>query len=156
MYRPNELARFALAEFRRGLEDLTDEEARTRMRKADGSEMNAISWTAGHIAGHWLNRPEQLQQFAPGSGDPTPPPLDEMQAALDEAKTVTDIWLPTADDSLLSSKPDNLHGESVGTGVMRAVLHTWFHIGEINAIRQQLGHAEIAFVGRMAGALKWR
>ena len=156
MYRPNELARFALAEFRRGLEDLTDEEARTRMRKADGSEMNAISWTAGHIAGHWLNRPEQLQQFAPGSGDPTPPPLDEMQAALDEAKTATEIWLPTADDSLLSSEPDNLRGESVGTGVMRAVLHTWFHIGEINAVRQLLGHDEIGFVGDITEHLEWR
>ena len=118
MYRPDELARFSLAEFERGLEGLTDEEARTRMRKADGSEMNAISWTIGHIAGHWLNRPEQLQGFAPGSGDPTPPPLDEMRAALDDAKAVTERWLPSADDSLLSSTPDNLRGESIGTWVM--------------------------------------
>ena len=29
MYRPDELARFILAEFARGLEGLTDEEART-------------------------------------------------------------------------------------------------------------------------------
>ena len=39
---------------------------------------------------------------------------------------------------------------------MRAVLHTWFHTGEINAVRQMLGHAEIPFVGKMLGNLEWR
>ena len=54
MYEPIELARFALSEFERGLEGLTDDEARTRFEKADATEMNAISWTIGHIAAHWL------------------------------------------------------------------------------------------------------
>ena len=39
---------------------------------------------------------------------------------------------------------------------MRAVLHTWFHAGEINAVRQMLGHAEIPFVGEMLGSIEWR
>ncbi len=38
---------------------------------------------------------------------------------------------------------------------MRATLHTWFHAGEINAVRQMLGHAEIPFVGTMIGQLEW-
>lgn len=51
-YRPIEIARFALSEFERGLDGLSDEDARKRLTKADGSEMNAISWTVCHIAGH--------------------------------------------------------------------------------------------------------
>ena len=47
-------------------------------------------------------------------------------------------------------------GESVGTALMRATLHTWYHAGEINAVRQMLGHAEIGFVGQMVGRLEWK
>jgi hypothetical protein len=46
--------------------------------------------------------------------------------------------------------------ESVGTFMLRTVLHTWSHTGEINAIRQMLGHAEIPFVGTLVGNLEWR
>jgi hypothetical protein len=45
--------------------------------------------------------------------------------------------------------------ESVGTYLMRTVLHTWFHAGEVNAIRQMLGHPKIPFVGPMIGNLEW-
>jgi hypothetical protein len=31
--------------------------------------------------------------------------------------------------------------------VARAVSHSWFHAGDVNAVRQLLGHAEIRFVG---------
>ena len=86
MYQPLELARFALSEFERGLEGLTDKEARTRIKKADDSEMNAISWTVGHIAGHWLVQaayasqerlPSGLQRFGGATADPTPLSLNE-------------------------------------------------------------------------------
>lgn len=157
MYKPIELFRFALSEFRRGLEGLTDDESRVRLPKADGSQMNAISWTAAHIAGHWLNRPAHLQHYAPGSDDPTPPPLAEALAALDEAREFTEGWLPDATDELLSTvRSDSRDGESIGTGAMRAVLHTWFHNGEINAMRQQLGHPEIFFLGDITEFLEWR
>lgn len=155
-YLPPELAQFALSEFARGLEGLTDDEAQARMAKAGGAEMNSISWTVAHISSHWLGHPERLRRFAPGSDDPTPPPLDEARGSFDEARTLTNQRLPNADESQLASKPPAYRGESAGTGVMRATLHTWFHIGEINAIRQQLGHTEIAFVGQMTGALEWR
>ena len=48
MFQPTDLARFALSEFERGLDGLTEEETRTRVAKADGTQMNAISWTVGH------------------------------------------------------------------------------------------------------------
>ena len=53
MYLTHELAGFALSEFQRGLEGLTEEEIQTRTGKADGTQMNAISWIVGHVAPHW-------------------------------------------------------------------------------------------------------
>ena len=155
-YNTIDLARFALSEFERGLEGLSDEEARQRLTKADGTEMNAISWTVCHIAGHWLNRPARLTRYASGSKNPEPPPLEEALALLAEAKGFTETWLADAKADFLASKPDGLGGESVGTGVMRAILHTWFHTGEINAIRQMQGHEAIGFVGPMLGNLEWQ
>jgi hypothetical protein len=57
MFNITDIVMFALGEFRRGLDGLTDDEARWRPEKADGTEMNAISWTVCHIGGHWLWRP---------------------------------------------------------------------------------------------------
>jgi hypothetical protein len=155
MFALAEMAAFALAEFERGLEGLTDEEARTRLTKADGSQMNAISWTVGHIAGHWLGRPAHLDRYSFRSTDPTPPALKEALRHLQQARAGI-AWIGGASDELLASKPANLGGESFGTAIMRATLHTWFHTGEINAIRQMLGHAEVPFVGQMIGNLEWQ
>ncbi len=84
-------------------------------------------------------------------------PLEEQfDELLAEAKGFTETWLPDAKPEFLASKPEGLGGESVGTGVMRAILHTWFHAGEINAIRQMLGHDAIGFVGPMLGKLEWK
>ena len=76
---------------------------------------------------------------------------------LAKANALTEKWLPGATDELLSSKRDfgPQASENLGTQLMRAVLHTWFHIGEINATRQMLGHPEIQFVGRMVGRLEY-
>lgn len=179
MYEPIQLARFALFEFERGLEGLTDEEARTRVTKPDGTQMNAISWIIGHVAQHWLNvrslatlerRPSGLRRFQSGpDADPTPPPLNEVLKLFHDAKASID-WLTGADDALLATTREEImkanllpvqidlgqHKENVGTALMRAILHTWFHTGEINAIRQMLGHPEIFFVGRLVGNLEWR
>lgn len=163
MYQPLELARFALSEFERGLDGITDEESRRRMAKADGTEMNAISWTLGHIAGHWLRvaayakqeeQPGEVLRFFGPAADPSPPPLSDALKLLDDAKASID-WLASADDVLMSTARGEGF-ESVGTALMRAVLHTWFHTGEINAVRQMLGHAEIPFVGKLIGNLEWR
>ena len=156
MYPPIEIARFTLAEFNRNLEGLSEDHARARMTKAGGGAMNAITWAMAHIAGHWLSRPGQPAGFAFQTGDPTPPTLNDARAWLDEATTFTEDWLPAADAELLGSKPDFLRGESIGTGVMRATLHTWFHCGEVNAIRQLLGEPEIAFLGDITEYLEWR
>jgi hypothetical protein len=38
---------------------------------------------------------------------------------------------------------------------MRNTYHYFFHAGEINAVRQQLGHPEIPFIGLMRGHLEF-
>jgi hypothetical protein len=43
MYLTHELTGFALSEFPRGLEGLTEEEIQTRTGKIDATQMNAIS-----------------------------------------------------------------------------------------------------------------
>jgi hypothetical protein len=153
-FKPVDLAGFALSEFERGLEGLTEHEACARMKKADGTMMNSIAHTVGHIAGHWLlvrryatgqSAPSGLRPFAFGAPpEETPPPFDTVLGFLSEARNLD--WLAEVDDSFLNAgdRPEN-----VGASVTRVMLHTWFHIGEINAIRQMLGHAEIAFVGDM-------
>lgn len=178
MYHPMELARFALSEFERGLHGLSDEDARVRLAKRDGTQMNAIAWIVAHVAQHWLGvrslatgqpRPSGLARYGSGSADPTPPPLAEALGLLREARASLD-WLAGADEALLGASREEqlktrlsptllalgLHQENVGTALLRAVLHTWFHAGEINAIRQMLGHPEIFFVGRLVGQLEWR
>ena len=129
--------------------------------------MNAISWIVGHVNTHWLfeyglmteDPMPTVDRFYMGEGaDLTPPPLADVRETLTQATALTEGWLLNADDALLSSKRDfgPLSDENLGTQLMRAVLHTWFHTGEINAVRQMLGHAEIPFVGQMMGNLEWR
>ncbi len=157
MYDTTELAAVTVSEFRRGLEGLTAEEALVRHPKADGTAMNAASWIVAHIADHWAN----AQAFALGreagilgpSRDGTAPPFEDALARL-EAATSDLGWIAAAGDVRMS-RPHEGRDYTAGTFLMRAVMHTWFHCGEINAIRQLLGHPEIAFVGPFDGKLAW-
>ena len=104
-----------------------------------------------------------LQSSGDGDGpdaNPTPPSLSEALEMVGEARTACE-WLGGANDKLLSTTREehiaSLGGqESIGTALVRVTLHTWFHIGEINAMRQMLGHGEIPFVGQLIGNLEWR
>jgi hypothetical protein len=70
-----QMLHFARLEFDRGLEGLTDAEARFRPVKQDGSKMNCITFTMGHLAdqewrlfvyGTGGPENERLQRFATG------------------------------------------------------------------------------------------
>lgn len=145
-------------EFRRGLDGLTEPEASFRPEKADGSRMNAIAWSVQHVANHWGNvalavAGRALEWHGPPA-DGTPPDYQAALAMFDDA--TRDLgWLARGRNAALTRTDADLGGESTGTFVARAVLHTWFHTGEINAVRQLLGHAEIEFVGAAAGRLRW-
>jgi hypothetical protein len=118
--------------------------------------MNSASWIVMHVAAHWAN----AAAYATGnpttaveaSGDGSAPGWPVALSRLDEATRDLGWITRTTNDRM--SRPDERH-YSPGTFLMRAVMHTWFHCGELNAIRQLLGHPEIVFVGPFDGALEW-
>lgn len=58
-----------------------------------------------------------------------------------------DAWLDAADaQSLLELLNPIEVEENGGTLIVRFLFHTWSHMGEINAIRQMLGHRAPQFV----------
>jgi len=153
---------FARSEFERGLGGLTDDEARFRPPKADGSLMNCITFTIGHLADQeWrlfvygTGGPENplLQRFATGRPF-TDPPLSEILALWEAAKSGADQWLSRASDADME-QPARDWWENLGTCVMRTTYHYFFHAGEINATRQILGHPEIPFIGILNGKLEF-
>ena len=186
MYHPLQLASFALMQFQHGLQGLTEEEARVRMKKADGTEMNAISWTVGHVSWQWIRLAtrvalaqglseggddpypmlrDRTRQFRSGSSDATPPTLADALALLDDA-TEMSKWLVGVDNSIMETVQWGTDPrdsgvvrdipETLGTSAIRNALHSWFHIGEINAVRQMLGHPEILFIIMMGGNMEWQ
>jgi hypothetical protein len=158
MFRESDLAEVAIAEFSRGLEGLSDEEVLTRFEKRDGTRMNAISWTVQHIGAHWTNVASALGgSFLTNLGpsrDGTPPAWAEALRTFDLATRNVE-WLRVAPEEAFLRPLAELRGESCGTYLARAIAHTWFHIGEINAVRQLLGHAEIRFVGPAGARMVW-
>jgi hypothetical protein len=154
--------RFARSEFMRGLEGVTDEDARRRFLP-----MNCISWTVGHLAEqenrYWnylargLKLLPELRELV-GYGKPaSTPPLEDMLAAWRTATTTADAFLDTLTPELLLKHfvaNEKTVPESAGTLLLRNLYHYWYHLGEIQSIRQMLGHANLAqFVGEMSAAI---
>ncbi len=144
--------RFARSEFLRGLEGLTDADARKRLLP-----MNSISWMIGHLAWqeqrYWLWRaqdkiliPELNDLLASGQPASTPP-LDEMWQAWRTITDAADPWL----DALTTEKlrmPIQAGLSNIGTFLRRTTYHYWYHLGEGMAVRQLLSHPNLPdFVG---------
>ena len=151
-----EQLRFARSEFRRGLEGVTDDEARQRILP-----MNCIAWNIGHLAWqeqrYWLYRaqgqmllPEINEQFAYGAPASTPS-LDEAWGAWRKITEEADRWLESVRTETLQSNVvmDGKPSEYIfGSLLQRTIYHYWYHIGENAAIRQSLGHVGLPdFVG---------
>ncbi len=148
--------RFARSEFVRGLEGVSDEDARRRLMP-----MNSISWMVGHLANqehrYWVLFAQE-RDIAPGLVDlvgygkpASTPPLDEMWATWHKVTAAADEFLDTLTPDTLqlflkrNGKPID---ESTGTLLMRNIYHYWYHIGEAAAVRQLLGHKNLPeFVG---------
>ncbi len=132
--------------------------------------MNCISWTVGHLAWHeqryWLERaqgrilfPALNEVYAYGAPMSTPA-LGEM---LDLWHTVTqaaDLFLDTLTTQSLQA--ELLHkgrsvGQSYGSALRRITYHYWYHIGEVQAIRQMLGHTNLPeYVGDIESEAPYR
>src|SRR5215212_2508049 len=141
-----EQVRFTRSEWLRALRGVSEEDGSRRMEP-----INSIGWILGHLA--WqeqryfiaraqgrLPRPE-LDRVAASGGPPSTPSLKEMMADWKVVTADVDVWmdkLTTAD--LLAKLPPPGNSRTVGDAVLRMTYHYWFHIGEILAIRQLLGH----------------
>ena len=143
--------RFTRSEWLRGLEGVSE---------ADGAchfgPMNCISWTVGHLAWHeqrtWLTRTENILLFptlnvlfaygAPMSTPSFAEMLETWHTIIKAADPFLDsLTIQTLQNDLL------LDGESVeqtaGSALLRVTYHYWYHIGEIQAIRQMLGQVNL-------------
>lgn len=156
-----EQLRFTRGEFLRCLDGLSARDA-----SVQHGQMNCISWTIGHLAAHENNIFVFLAQNkithpnlrkTCGFGSPrSTPNLDEMRAAWRDVTAQADVFLDTlTTEKLLEHfqwQGEPLK-ESIGTMLQRTIYHYWYHLGEVHAIRQMLGHRDLPeFVGDMRGA----
>ena len=157
--------RFTRTEWLRGLEGVSEEDGARHF-----GPMNCIGWTVGHLAWHeqrtWLERsqdkilfPELNTVFKYGAPMSTPS-LNEM---LETWRTVTRETDPYLDTLTTQGFLGDLRlngrsvGQSVGSAMRRLSYHYWYHIGEIQAIRQMLGHANLPeYVGEIEKEAPYR
>ncbi|MCG2788064.1 MAG: DinB family protein [Anaerolineae bacterium] len=143
--------RFTRSQWLLGLQDISE---------ADGirhfGPMNCISWTVGHLAWHeqryWLFRsqgqilyPELNELFAYGA-PMNSPSLAEMLAKWQTVTQTADPFLDTLTTAKLEAEllfEGKAVGQTVGSALRRITYHYWYHIGEIQAIRQMLGHQNL-------------
>lgn len=151
---------FAREKWLTGHNDLSNEEASNQLGDA-----NCISWMVGHLA--WLEQltwieisqgktvTEAVHTFSWNHGASTPM-LDKMLDDWREITAVADIYLNqlTNDDLTTVLYWNNSPMENVGTMLRRQIWHYWYHLGEMQAIRQVLGHQNLPpYIGQMTPAV---
>lgn len=157
--------RFTRSEWLRGLKSVTEEAGARHF-----GQMNSIGWIVGHLAWqeqrYLLHRPQGImlrediqQSFAFGAPMSTPS-LAEMLAAWRRITKAADPFLDQLTtkkllvDLPLDGKPS---GQTQGSAIRRLTYHYWFHIGEIQAIRQQLGENDLpVYVGSIEAKAPYR
>jgi hypothetical protein len=147
---------FTRAEWLRGLKGLTEDEAKRHF-----GQMNCISWTVGHLAWHeqkyWLERAQELMlfpelnsEFAYGAPMSTP----SLKETLSRWKKITSQSTPFLENLNVDELTREMLGkgkavgQTYGSAMHRLIYHYWYHIGEIQSIRQLLGHQRLpVYVG---------
>ncbi|HEY3311912.1 MAG TPA: DinB family protein [Anaerolineales bacterium] len=148
--------RFTRREWLRGLENIPEEDAQRHF-----GPMNCISWTVGHLAWHeqryWLERAQgqilfpQLNELYAYRAPMSTPSFTEMLSIWRQVSAAADPFLDILTTEKLQS--ELLHkgrtvGQSIGSALRRITYHYWYHTGEVQAIRQMLGHPDLAeYVG---------
>lgn len=150
--------KFARHEFKRVFNGVTAADAERRLRPN-----NALSWIVGHLAWqeqrYWVWGPTdqfvypELNQLTAFGQPASIPDYEEMWRVWHTVTQKADSFLDTLDDQDLSRFyliDDRPFFESIGTLLQRTTFHYWFHIGEVHALRQQMGHPDLPdFVGSM-------
>jgi len=143
--------RFTRSEWLRGLENISDEDGARHF-----GPMNCIGWNVGHLAWHeqrtWLQFaqgrllfPALNETYAYGAPMSTPL-LSETLEIWRQVTVAADPFLDTLTSaSLQNDLPRNGKsvGQSLGSALRRITYHYWYHTGEIQAIRQMLGHKNL-------------
>ena len=157
--------RFTRAEFLRTIKGVTEKDARRRLLP-----MNCLSWNVGHLAWqeqrYLLHRPQGIMlrqdiqtEFTTGA-PMTTPSLAKTLAAWRTITKATDPFLDQlTTDKLLVDVPLNgkKSGQTQGSAIRRLTYHYWYHIGEIQAIRQQLRDNPLPiYVGNIEGKAPYR
>jgi uncharacterized damage-inducible protein DinB len=150
--------RVTRSEWLRGLEGLSDEDGARHL-----GPMNCISWTVGHLAWHeqryWLERaqdrvliPKLNELYAYGAPMSTPS-LQETLSVWHQVTQAADPYLDALTTETLQRDlllKGQAVGQSVGSALRRITYHYWYHTGEIQAIRQMLGHTNLPeYVGNI-------
>ena len=147
---------FTRSEFERGLQNLSSDDAKKKL-----GPMNCISWIVGHIAWHeqkyWLQRaqnivlfPQLNTEFAYGAPMSTPS-LKETLSMWRKITRASAAYLDTLDTKALMAEllsKGKPVGQTLGSALHRITYHYWYHIGEVQAIRQLLGYQNLpVYVG---------
>ena len=143
--------KFARSEFRKGFESVTELEGMRRF-----GTMNSIGWIIGHLAWHeqyyWLERAQSICMFPDLDktvGFNCPASKPSIGKMIETWKLVTDVCdtyltqLTLTDLTsvmIVNGKPLTFN---IGTMLSRVIYHYWYHNGEMQAIRQMLGHTEL-------------
>ena len=157
--------RFTRAEFLRGVRRVPAEDAVRRL-----GPMNCISWNVGHLAWqeqrYFVTRaqgrtpyPEVADAFAVGAPASTPA-LADVLATWRSVTAEADPWLDALTTEGLLAHPVS-RGRPLtvtfGSMLQRTIYHYWYHTGENQAIRQQLGHGGLPqFVGNIDDEAPYR
>ena len=160
-----DLLRFTRSEWLRGLRGVTDDHANQHV-----GQMNSIGWIVGHLTWQeqrsllWRPRgvvlfPEIQAEFAFGAPMSTPS-LKKVRAAWGKVTRAADPFLDslTTRDLVRDLPLDGKRsGQSLGSAIRRMTFHYWYHIGEIQAIRQVLGHKRLPqYVGNLEAMAAYR
>jgi hypothetical protein len=156
---------FTRKEWLRGLEGVSEDDAARHF-----GPMNSISWVVGHLTWHeqryWLERaqasvlfPTLNDLYAYGAPMSTPS-LKEMCNLWHTVTLATEPYLENLTTETMQS--ELLHhgqpiGQIIGSALRRITYHYWYHIGEIQAIRQMLGQSNLPeYVGNIESDAPYR
>jgi uncharacterized damage-inducible protein DinB len=140
--------KFTRAEFRKGFTGVSEEEGSRRFLP-----INCIGWMVGHLAWHeqlyWLTRLQgytlipELNDLAAFRGPASQPSLKEMISCWERVTKEADPFLESltlkdlAANAVVQGKELPINK---GTLLTRVIYHYWYHTGEMQAVRQMLGH----------------
>jgi hypothetical protein len=157
--------RFARSEWTRGLRGVSESDAARHF-----GQMNCISWIVGHLAWQeqryllWRSRdivmfPDIQADFAFGAPMSTPS-LTAMRKAWTAVTKSSETFLDSLKTKdLMKDLPldGKRSGQTLADAIRRMTFHYWYHIGEIQAIRQMLGQQRLPqYVGNLERKAPYR